>query len=158
MSQENVEIVRRMHESMGGSEVRFPDGFLHPDVEWVNPPYAAEPGTRCGKAAFEQAAARVSGAFDEFRFEDDKVIDAGDDRVLVATFVVHGRGSGVNTASPRATSGRFGTAGLFASSGSTATPRLSKPWDCGSSDVAGEHGGRAAASSRPWRRHRAARR
>ena len=102
MSRENVEIVRRMQESMGGRELRFPDGFLHPDVEWVNPPYAAEPGTRRGKAAFEQAAASVSGAFDEFRFEDDKVIDIGDDRVLVlTTFVVHGRGSGVDHRQPQ---------------------------------------------------------
>ena len=91
-----------MHESMGGSEVRFPDEFLDPDVEWVNPPYAAESGTRRGKAAFERAAASFSGAFDEFRFEDDEVIDAGDDRVLVlTTLVVHGRGSGVDHRQPQ---------------------------------------------------------
>jgi ketosteroid isomerase-like protein len=102
MSRENVEIVRRMQESLGGSELRFPDEFLDPEVEWVNPPYAAEPGTRRGKAAFEQAADSISGAFDEVSWEDDKVIDAGDDRVLVlTTFVVHGRGSGVDHRQPQ---------------------------------------------------------
>jgi len=101
MSQENVEIVRRMHESLGGGELRFPDEFLDPDVEWVNPPYAAEPGTRRGRAAFEQAAASVSGAFDEFSFEDDEVIDAGESVLVLTTFVVHGRGSGVEHRQPQ---------------------------------------------------------
>jgi ketosteroid isomerase-like protein len=101
MSQENVEVVRRMHESLGGSELRFPAGFLDPHVEWVNPPYAAEPGIRRGKPAFEQAAANVSGAFDEFSFEDDEIIDL-DDRILVlTTFVVHGRRSGIEHRQPQ---------------------------------------------------------
>ena len=101
MSQENVEVVRRMHESLGGSEVRFPAGFLDPEVEWVNPPYAAEPGTRRGKAAFEQAAASISGAFDEISFEDSQVIDVGESVLVLATFVVHGHGSGVEHRQPQ---------------------------------------------------------
>jgi ketosteroid isomerase-like protein len=95
MSRQNLEIIRRMHESLGGSELRFPPEFLDPDVEWVNPPYAAEPGVRRGKGAFEQAAANVSGAFDEVSFEDDELIDVGDRVLVLSTFVVHGRGSGV---------------------------------------------------------------
>jgi ketosteroid isomerase-like protein len=69
--------------------------------EWVNPPYAAEPGTRSGQTAFEEAAASVSGAFDEFRFEDDKLIDAGHSVLILTTFVVHGRGSGVEHRQPQ---------------------------------------------------------
>jgi uncharacterized protein len=101
MSRENVEIVRQMHESLGGSELRFPAGFLDPEVEWVNPPYAAEPGTRRGRPEFEQAAASVSGAFDEFSFEDDSFIDAGDRVLILTTFVVHGRGSGLEHRQPQ---------------------------------------------------------
>jgi ketosteroid isomerase-like protein len=101
MSRENVEVVRRMHESLGGSEVRFPDGFLDPQVEWVNPPYAAEPGTRRGEAAFEEAAASITRAFDEVRFEDNEVIDAGERVLVLSTFVVRGRGSGVVQRQPQ---------------------------------------------------------
>jgi uncharacterized protein len=101
MSRENVEIVRRMQESLGGSDVRFPDGFLDPEVEWVNPPYAAEPGTRRGKAAFEEAAASITRAFDEVSFEDNEVIDAGDSVLILTTFVVHGRGSGLEHRQPQ---------------------------------------------------------
>ena len=101
MSRENVEIVRRMFESLGGSELRFPAEFLDPDVEWVNPPYAAEPGIRRGKAAFEQAAAGVSGAFDEFSFEDNEVIDADEKVLVLSTFLVRGRGSGVEHRQPQ---------------------------------------------------------
>jgi ketosteroid isomerase-like protein len=90
-----------MHESLGGAELRFPAGFLDPEVEWVNPPYAAEPGTRRGQAAFEEAAASVSGAFDEFRFEDDELIDAGERVLILSTVVVHGRGSGVEHRQPQ---------------------------------------------------------
>jgi ketosteroid isomerase-like protein len=102
MSRENVEIVRRIFESLGGSEIRYPAGFLDPDVEWVNPPYAVEPGIRRGRPAFEQAAASMSGAFDEFSFEVDDVIDAGDERVLVlTTFVIRGRESGMEQRQPQ---------------------------------------------------------
>jgi uncharacterized protein len=101
MSRENVEIVRRIFESLGGSEIRFPAEFLDPEVEWVNPPYAVEPGTRRGRAAFEQAAASISGAFDEFSFEGDEVIDAGERVLVLTTFVVHGRGSGMEQRQPQ---------------------------------------------------------
>ena len=101
MSRENVEIVRRIFESVGGGEIRYPAEFLDPDVEWVNPPYAVEPGIRRGRPAFEQAAASISGAFDKFSFEVDEVTDAGDERVLVlTTFVVQGRERDGTTPAP----------------------------------------------------------
>jgi ketosteroid isomerase-like protein len=54
-----------------------------------------------GKAAFEEAAASITRAFDEVSFEDTEVIDAGDRVLVLSTFVVHGRGSGVTHRQPQ---------------------------------------------------------
>jgi ketosteroid isomerase-like protein len=102
MSQENMEVARRIAESLGGSDVRFPGDLLAPDVEWVNPPYAAEPGIRRGKPAFEQAAASVRGALDLLDLEVQDVIDAGGDTVvMLVTMLVRGRSSGVEHLQPQ---------------------------------------------------------
>ena len=62
MSQENVESVRHLYES--GLIDRDPDELLKgaiPDVEYINPPYAVEPGVRRGVAAVAQAMRRFGG-------------------------------------------------------------------------------------------------
>lgn len=102
MSRENVEVVRRIAESLGGAEVRFPADLLAPDVEWVNPPYAAEPGIRRGKPAFEQAAASVRGALELLSLDVQDVIDAGDETVvMLVEMAVRGRASGVEQRQPQ---------------------------------------------------------
>src|SRR5512132_2719161 len=52
MSQENVEVVRRIYEE--GLLDRDPEWLVElatPDIEYVNPPYAVEPGVRRGLVA-----------------------------------------------------------------------------------------------------------
>jgi len=59
MSEENVELVRGLYES--GLFDRDPDELLQlatPDIEYVNPPYAVEPGVRRGLVAVAQAMRR----------------------------------------------------------------------------------------------------
>ena len=77
MSQENVEIVRHLYES--GLFDGDPEELMKlatPDVEYVNPPYAVEPGVRRGLAA----VARAMRAF-------------GDVVVAAVSWYVRGRGS-----------------------------------------------------------------
>ena len=52
MSQENVAIVRRIYASWAPGSSPAETNLLHPDIEWVNPSYALEPGTRKGIEAF----------------------------------------------------------------------------------------------------------
>jgi ketosteroid isomerase-like protein len=89
MSQENVEIVRAIYAAwLEGESAR---DFIDPDVEYVNPPDAVEPGTRRGRRAF----AGIRDAYDNVRIEPEEFIDAGDDVVVIARIKGTGRGSGV---------------------------------------------------------------
>jgi ketosteroid isomerase-like protein len=74
--------------------------LLAPDVEWVNPPEAVEPGTRRGADSFNRAVANVFAAWDDVRFDTERVIDNGDDVVVLG--VLHGRihGPGMEVDSP----------------------------------------------------------
>ena len=74
--------------------------LLAEDVEWVNPPEAVEPGTRQGADSFNRAIANVFAAWDDVRFDTERLIDNGD--VLVALGRMHGRvrGPGMEVTSP----------------------------------------------------------
>jgi len=89
MSQENVEIVRAIYAAwFEGESAR---DLIDPDIEYVNPPDAVEPGTRRGRRAF----AGIRDAYDDVRIEPEEFIDAGDDVVVIARIKGTGRGSGV---------------------------------------------------------------
>ena len=61
MSQENVEIVRRVYEAWARNELPGPVRLFDAQIEYVNPPDAVEPGTRHGLVAFTRA---VQDAFE----------------------------------------------------------------------------------------------
>ena len=90
MSQENVDVVRSIYAAwLKGESAR---DFIDPDVEYVNPPDAVEPGTRRGRKAF----AGIRGAYDDVRIEPQEFVDARDDVVVLARITGRGRTSGVD--------------------------------------------------------------
>jgi ketosteroid isomerase-like protein len=95
MSQENVELVRRMYADglldHAGDDMR---SLLHPDVEYVNPTDAVEPGTRRGidEVMF---AFRAWGAFRTATSELRELFPAGDSVVAAVTFRARSRDSDV---------------------------------------------------------------
>jgi ketosteroid isomerase-like protein len=90
MSQENIEIVRRIYAAWQQHGLGAASGALDPAIEWVNPDDAIEPGTRRGVDAFEAAWSNVSDSFGEVQFDLDEFLDAGDDVVLVTTMRARG--------------------------------------------------------------------
>jgi hypothetical protein len=48
MSDQNVEVVRRIYASWAPGSSPAESNLLHPDIEWINPSDALEPGTRTG--------------------------------------------------------------------------------------------------------------
>jgi uncharacterized protein len=96
MSLENVEVVRHIYAVWGEEGSPIPSGLLDPEIEWVNPPEAVEPGTRRGIDAFAAAAESVSETFDGVGVEIDELLDAGNRVVVVATLHGRGRGSGAD--------------------------------------------------------------
>jgi ketosteroid isomerase-like protein len=94
MSDQNVSIVLAIHEALARGESPATLELLHPDIEYVNPPGAVEPGTRRGIAAYEDALRSMHEALDDVHIEAREVIDAGDQVVVLATFTARGRSSG----------------------------------------------------------------
>jgi len=94
MSQENVEIVRHIYEA--GLMDRDPQELMKlatPDVEYVNPPYAVEPGVRRGLAAVARAMRAFGEVWESSRHELRQVHDYGDVVVVAVSWYVRGRGS-----------------------------------------------------------------
>jgi len=94
MSQENVEIVRHFYES--GLLDRDPEALVElaaPDVEYVNPPYAVEPGVRRGRAEVAKAMRRFAEGWDEAWHEIRELYDCGDVVVAAVGWHIRGRGS-----------------------------------------------------------------
>ena len=77
MSQENVEVVRAIYGALAAK--RWPPDLIAADIEYVNPPYAVEAGTRRGVAAL----AGVFEVYPDFRVEVDRYIDAGENVVVI---------------------------------------------------------------------------
>jgi ketosteroid isomerase-like protein len=90
MSTKNVALVRRIYEAWDREESAR--DFISPEVEYVNPSYAVEPGTRHGRASFRV----VRETYEDFSLAIERYVDAGDEDVVVlARYTASGRGSGV---------------------------------------------------------------
>jgi ketosteroid isomerase-like protein len=109
MSQEAIDTMRRVFEM--ASRVKDPTGrvldildpesravvydFLDPDIEFHEDPSFPETGTFRGIAAVRQYYEQFTAEFDEFTFEAEEFIDAGQDRVLILFHTrMRGKGSG----------------------------------------------------------------
>jgi ketosteroid isomerase-like protein len=79
MSEENVQLVRKMYELWsGGQSARH---LIDPQLEYVNPSYAVEPGTRRGRSAL----GKIREVYPDFRMEPERFVDAGEDVVVIGT-------------------------------------------------------------------------
>ena len=80
-----MEVVRAIHGALARGEPPATLPLLHPDIEYVNPPGAVEPGTRRGIAAYEDAVSAISDAFEDIRIEVREIKDFGDQVIVLAT-------------------------------------------------------------------------
>ena len=97
MSEENVEIVRRMFEAYSTGDNAAALAAFDPDVEYDMTLLRPDGGVFQGPDGVAEAMRTWTGAFEDWRFEIEEMIDA-DDRVFVATRQFgRGKGSGVET-------------------------------------------------------------
>ena len=101
MSQENVEIVRRIYAAWHQTGLWAASGDLDPAIEWVNPDNAIEPGTRIGVDAFDAAWSSVRHSFETIAFEPGDFLDAGDHVVFITIMRARGHGSGADVEHPQ---------------------------------------------------------
>lgn len=82
MSQENVEIVKRMWEAFLSEDPGAGLSFCHPDIEWdgTNLP----DGTVAkGREAIVEHAMRWAATWEDWTMEPQRLIDAGGDQVVL---------------------------------------------------------------------------
>jgi ketosteroid isomerase-like protein len=95
MAEANAEIVRRFYEAWTRDDLPGPIDLLDPEVEYVNPEGAIEPGTRRGLDEFTKANQKVLDAWDYWRCEIESLTEIDDKVVAVVHYRTRGRGSGV---------------------------------------------------------------
>ena len=95
MAQGNAEIVRRFYEAWSENDTPGPAELLDPEVEYVNPEGAIEPGTRKGVAAFATATRSVLAAWEYWRCEVESLTEVDDNVIAIVHYWTRGRGSGV---------------------------------------------------------------
>jgi ketosteroid isomerase-like protein len=101
MSRENVEIVQSGFDSLARGDFESFFAVLDDGVEWINPPYAVEPGTRRGAIEFREALVRMRASFGQIRLEVDEVVEADETAVVVTgRWTGEGTGSGVRLETP----------------------------------------------------------
>ena len=93
MSQENVEIVRRFIDHWNQTR-EFPWELVDPGIVYVIDPPAWLAGAYRGHAEVKDLLRRTWDVYDEFRFEIDEFIDAGDSVVGLGAAHVRGALSG----------------------------------------------------------------
>jgi ketosteroid isomerase-like protein len=96
MSQENVEIVRRVYAAWARDDLPGPGRLFDAQIEYVNPPDAVEPGTRHGLAAFTRAVHDAFDGWETWQIELERFIPAGERVAVVLRYRAHWRTSGVD--------------------------------------------------------------
>jgi ketosteroid isomerase-like protein len=81
MSEENVEVVRRVIDAWNRRDIDELLGYADPGIEYVNLPTAVEPGTRRGVAEVS-AVWRAQWDILDGRLEIDRFFDRGDEIVV----------------------------------------------------------------------------
>ena len=97
MSEENVEIVRRFYRAWTRNDLPGPVELMDPEIEYVNPIRAVEPGTRRGLAAFSRAVEKVFEGWETWQIELEQLTPVGDQVAVVVRYRnrVHGSSADV---------------------------------------------------------------
>jgi ketosteroid isomerase-like protein len=95
MGEANLDVVRALYAAWNDQAFPGPDALLDPDIEYVNPPDAVEPGVRRGLDAFAQAVAKTLEGWESWRMELEDMTSHGDDVAVVVRYRARGRSSGV---------------------------------------------------------------
>jgi ketosteroid isomerase-like protein len=94
MSQENVEIVRRVYDAYLSGDFETALAMIDSEVEWdgsVRP----EGNVHRGHEGVAEALRTWTGTWESFRLEVEEIIDAGDHVVVVERQSGRGKGSGL---------------------------------------------------------------
>src|SRR5271167_504916 len=95
MSEANLEVVKALYAAWQRDGFGVVPELMDPEIEWVNPAYAVEPGTRRGYEEFAAAAGAVLEIYRDYRVSDINVYDAGDQVAVRARVATRSKGNDV---------------------------------------------------------------
>jgi ketosteroid isomerase-like protein len=98
MSEENVEIVRRVLGAWGRGDRKAVADLLDPEIEWSMPPNIPEAGTYHGRAEVVRRLEEFLEAWDDLAVTVEELVDAGDRVVALVRYSGRGRESGIEIA------------------------------------------------------------
>lgn len=77
MSRENVDLVRSIYELW--SKDQSASHLIDPELEYVNPPYAVESGTRRSR----RTLGKIREVYPDFHVEPERFVDAGENVAVI---------------------------------------------------------------------------
>ena len=97
-------MIRRAYETWAatGSIESLIDEFMDPEIEWLTPSQAPEPGPHRGHEGIRLAVAAYLDSFDVFRPEVERVLatNRSDEVLVLVTTHARGKGSGAEVSVP----------------------------------------------------------
>jgi ketosteroid isomerase-like protein len=103
VSQENVELARKVMSLLNDEGVDAVLEYVHPDFEFSTPPQISlEPETYRGHEGLRRYFDQWADAADRVQLIAGELIDAGDSVVFSATLTARGRETGIETELPMA--------------------------------------------------------
>jgi ketosteroid isomerase-like protein len=101
MTGRSADAVLPIYEAWNRRDSAAAAALLDAGAEYVNPPYAVEPGIRTGRDAFRRAMEGMLSSFESIHYTIDDVREAGDRVLVTATFTASGAISGVEVNATR---------------------------------------------------------
>jgi ketosteroid isomerase-like protein len=103
VSQENVELARKVTTALNETGVEAAIPYIHPDFEFSTPPQISlEPETYRGHDGLRRYFDQWSDAADRVRIMLEEVLDGGDAVVFSGRLCARGRATGIETELPMA--------------------------------------------------------
>jgi len=93
MSQENVEIVQSFYRAWARNDLPGPVELMDPEIEYVNPSRAVEPGTRRGLTGFSEAVEKVFEGLETWQIELEQLTPVEDQVAVVIRYRARVHGS-----------------------------------------------------------------
>jgi ketosteroid isomerase-like protein len=82
VSQENVEIVSRVVSAFNSDEPRRALSGFHPEIQFASTANALDGSAYVGLEGMGRYADDLEAIFEDWHSEDDRIVDAGDERVV----------------------------------------------------------------------------
>jgi ketosteroid isomerase-like protein len=95
MPESNADIVHRLYAAWQRDGFGVVPELMAPDIEYVNPPYAVEPGVRHGHDGFAEAAGALLAIYGEYTVTAAELREAGDRVAVTARVATSSRGNAI---------------------------------------------------------------